>query len=114
MIRYRYICTFDDPVRVARAKKYLSNPKVAKFFVGYFQIQEHPLPLPSFMLIDDSELIVYFPFVYGEPEAWLFIKQPDVVKVFARYFHRLWNDSTKLTAKDIADGVFEKILSSKT
>jgi len=108
-IRYRYVCAFYDPIRVERIKKHLSNPKITKYFVGYFPIQQNSAPMPNFMLIDDNEVVAIFPFIYGEPEVWLSIKHPDIVKMFSRYFQRLWNDSEKITGKEIASGVLDKL-----
>lgn len=108
-VRYRYVCAFYDQKRVERVKKHLANPKISKFFVGYFPNQPKSAPMPNFMLIDDDEVVAIFPFVYGEPEVWVSIKHPDVVKMFSRYFQRLWNDSEKITGKEISNGMLEKL-----
>ena len=109
-VRYRYICEFYDQVRIDRVRKHLSNPKISKFFVGYFPIRAKSAPMPNFMLVDDDEVIAIFPYDYGEPEVWVSIKHPDIVKMFSRYFQRVWNESEKLTGKEIANGVLDKLI----
>jgi hypothetical protein len=97
-IRFRYVCNFRDEARLTRVKKHLANPKVVKFYVGYYPADQNIVPMPNFLVIDEEEIIGIFPYSYGEPEVWLSIKHPDVVKVFLNYFRRLWEDSEKIDA----------------
>jgi hypothetical protein len=108
-VRYRYICAFYDQRRIERVKKHLLNSKISKYFVGYFPSQPHSAPMPNFLLVDDEEVIAIFPFAYGEPEVWVSIKHPEVIKMFSRYFQRLWNDCEKLTGKEITVGALDKL-----
>lgn len=108
-IRFRYVCIFQDPTRVHRVDRHLSNPKISKFFVGYFPSMTQIVPMPNFLVVDDEEVIAIFPYAYGEPEVWLSIKHPDVVQMFARHFRRLWEDSTKITADDVESGLLDRV-----
>jgi len=112
-IRYRYICIFHDNARVTRVKKHLSNPKISKYFVGYFETQLNSVPMPNYLLVDENEVVAIFPYIYGEPEVWLSIKHPEIVKMFSKYTERLWTESKKITAKDVQSGFFES-LANKT
>ena len=108
-IRFRYVCIFHDEARINRVSKHLINPKITKYFVGYFPSEKKIVPMPNFLLVDGDEVVVIFPYTYGEPEVWLSIKHPDVVKTFERYFQRLWDDSIKITRKDIESGLMKSI-----
>jgi hypothetical protein len=111
-VRFRYVCIFSDKARINRVRKHLLNAKISKFFVGYFAHEKVNVPMPNFLIVDDEEVIAIYPYCYGEPEVWLSIKHPDVIKTFTGYFRRLWEDSTKITAKDIDGGLLERITSS--
>ena len=95
-IRFRYVCSFRDSARLTRVKNLLSNPKIRKYFVGYYPDSHNNIPMPNFIVVDAEEVIGMFPYSYGEPEVWLSIRHPDVVKVFSDYFRRLWEDSQKI------------------
>lgn len=107
-IRFRYVCAFDEG-RLNRVKKHLSNPKISKFFVGYFPANVKAVPIPGFLVLDEEEVIITFPQAYGTAEVWLSIKHPEVLRMFIGYFGRLWGDSNKITSANISDGSFEKI-----
>jgi hypothetical protein len=107
-VRFRYVCIFQDPERATRVRRHLSNPKISKFFVGYFPSEATVVPMPNFLIVDDKEVIAIFPYSYGEPEVWLSIKHPDVVQMFIKHFRRLWEDSTKITTVDIKNGLLER------
>ncbi|HJZ24598.1 MAG TPA: hypothetical protein VJ201_09190 [Candidatus Babeliales bacterium] len=112
-VRYRYICVFNDKARLIRIRKHLSNPKISKYFVGYFETQPNNVPMLNYLLVDDSEVIVIFPYPYGEPDVWLSIRHPEVVEMFSKYCERLWGDCKKINAKDIEEGLLEKITIGK-
>jgi hypothetical protein len=96
-IRYRYVAILTDPTRVTRIRKYLLNKKVKKYFVGYLDFDPEKMPMPSFSIIDEEELLLYFPPAYGELESWVSIKDTELAKIYLSYFRRLWEQSTKIT-----------------
>jgi hypothetical protein len=110
LVRYRYICSFYDSARATRVKKHLSNSKISKYFVGYFETQPNSVPLPNYLIVDDSEVVAIFPYIYGEPEVWLSIKHPEIVKMFSKYTERLWVESKKLTMKDVQSEKFIEVM----
>jgi hypothetical protein len=103
-VRYRYIWGGKDSAREKRIKKHMANENISKFFVGYFPADENVIAAPNFLIIDHEEVVVIFPFFYGEPDVWLSIKQPQIIAVFSRYFSRLWIDCTKWKSQNKTKG----------
>jgi hypothetical protein len=46
----------------------------------------------SFGLIDETEVIVRYPYGKGEPELWIAVRHPAVVKLFISYYRLLWQN----------------------
>jgi len=107
-IRFRYICNFNDETRFERVRKHLVNPRITKFFVGCYHVSSNSVPMPNFLIVDNDEVIVIFPYSIGEPEMWLSIKHPEIVRSYERYFRRLWDDSTKIASGDAVNGNLSK------
>lgn len=112
-VRYRYIAVFEDPARVERVKRCLTNKVVKRYFVGYYDIDAEAIPIPSFSIIDEEEVLLYFPTAYGELEAWISIRHKDVARAYTSHFRRLWEQSHKLTVDMLVDGTIDQVVHTK-
>jgi hypothetical protein len=48
-------------------------------------------------MIDDLEVIMHYPYKEGKDRCYLSIKHPEVGKLFAAYYERLWNEADELS-----------------
>jgi len=106
-VRFRYVCAFHDRARLERVRRNVLDPRVKKFLCGFFSVEESRVPMPNFLVVDGDEVIVIFPFMYGEPESWISIRHPEVVKAFGAYFQRLFGESRKIVADEVDASFFD-------
>jgi hypothetical protein len=102
-VHYRYVALLTDEARFRRAKRHLLNPEVFLYFIRYYLPQQSVIMALSFILIDECEVILHYPYDYGQKEFYLAIKHPEVGKVFAAYYENLWNGAAKLDRNNLAE-----------
>lgn len=102
-VNYRYVALLTDKARFRRAKRHLLNPEVILYFVRYYLPQQSAIMTLSFLLIDECEVVMHYPYDYGQKELYLAIKHPEVGKVFAAYYENLWNGGAKLDRDNLAE-----------
>lgn len=107
-VMYRYIASFSDKARAERVQNYVSNPSIQKYFVRFYELGNGSAPALSFVMIDDTEVIMHYPYEPGQSEVFLSIKHPDVVRLFEAYFRSLWNNAKKVDKDGIQEGLESK------
>lgn len=107
-VTYRYIASFSDKARAERVQNYISNPSIQKYYVRYYELGTDSAPALSFVMIDELEVIMHYPYEPGQSEVFLSIKHPDAVRLFEAYFRSLWNNARMLN-KDSVQEVLERI-----
>jgi hypothetical protein len=100
-VLYRYVASFQDKARWERVKRHLTNASIQKYYVGHYEASAGTPPVLSFILIDDSEVIMHYPYETGQSEKFLSIKHPEVVELFVAYFRNIWNQSVRLNRDNI-------------
>lgn len=88
-VRFRYIAELR-PHRLERLKTLLGDKSIKQFFPAYYDRSGDCFPAMSFMIFDESEVLVYCPKTTGEAETVLALRHPDIVKMYADYFRLLW------------------------
>lgn len=108
-VMYRYItASFADAARWERVKRRLTDPNIQKYYVGYYHVSASTIPLLSFFLIDEREVIMRYPYEPGQLEMFLSIKHPDVVRLFAEYYRNLWRQAKHLNSDNLQE-IIEKM-----
>lgn len=100
-VMYRYIASFSDKARIDRVQSHISNPTIQKYFVKYYEVISNSPPTLSFILIDDTEVIMHYPYEPGQAEAFLVIKHPDVIRLFDAYFETLWSNARIINISEL-------------
>jgi hypothetical protein len=103
-VLYRYIASFADPYRLDRVRQHLADPAIKKYYVRHFDTSPSDngsVPMLSFLIIDDEELIMHYPYSPGQPEEFLAVKHPDIIRLFSAYYECLWQEARRVDA----DGV---------
>jgi len=96
-VRYRYIAGMGERAhRPARIIKLLSDTSIKRYFPAFYPQPEGTFPGFSFMILDDEEVVVYFPAAVGGPETVLSMRNPEIVMHYAGYFARLWTEAASL------------------
>jgi len=100
-VMYRYIASFSDKARIDRVQNHISNPAIQKYYVKHYKAISDSPPTLSFILIDDTEVIMHYPYEPGQAEAFLVIKHPDVVRLFDAYFKTLWSNAKTVNVSEL-------------
>lgn len=109
-VLYRYIASFTDASRLDRVRQHLASPSVKKYYVGHFDTSGTSIPMLSFLIVDDQEIIMHYPYVPGQAEMFLAVKHPDIVRLFSVYYERLWQEATKLNVGGLSQDQVEDVL----
>ena len=99
-IKFRYVGVLYTARRLERCLKYLSNPKVYNYFVGFYLKPSPEIPLITFTIIDRKEVFTRYPFRPGADEGYIVIRSPYVANLFLNYFEELWNGSQKVETEE--------------
>jgi hypothetical protein len=91
-----------DPVRWARVRNhFLFNRKLRKYTARYYHNLEEPtLPGFSYAIIDDTEVIIRYPYALGDNALWMSITDEHVVKLLLGHFEKLWSVAHKIDPSD--------------
>lgn len=114
-IHYRYVSMFNNSTRLDRVKKDIQDLSNKQFYVGYFDISQKQIPMLSFEVFGEEEVIVgghrrmYAP---SERSPDLLIRHPAIVELFSNYFDLLWQQSIKLNERGIRDDLIDSIAKS--
>lgn len=95
-VKYRYVASFSDNARQKRVRHHLKDSSVQQYYVCYYEEFDSAPPALSFILIDDREVIMHYPYEPGQAEMFLSVKHSDVVRLFAAYFRRIWASGTDI------------------
>jgi hypothetical protein len=98
-VNYRSITVFDKS-RWEGTKPYLTDPGIQKFYVRYYDLPIGKPPLMSFLIIDNQEIFLRYPYEPGEPEIFVSIKHPEIVQLFAAYYRSMWKEAIPLSRDD--------------
>ncbi len=102
-IKYRYVALLTDEARMERVRRHLSNPDLFFYVVRYYSTLESVIPALSFILIDQLEVVMHYPYELGQNETYLAIKHPEIGKLFAAYYEKLWNEANELDRSNLTD-----------
>lgn len=100
-VMYRYVASFSDQARVKRVQDHLADTAIQKYYVRHYELLPGSPPTLSFVMIDDTEVIMHYPYEAGQAEVFLVIKHPDVTLLFDAYFKSLWNNAKVLNANEL-------------
>ena len=101
-IKYRHIVALDA-TRWKRVKSFLLNPNIRKYYAAYYDFQQGGIPGLSYAVIDDSEIVMRYPYTPEQSELWLAIKHPEVVRLFVAYAQSLWSQGIRLEASNTTE-----------
>lgn len=115
-VTYRYVVLFKDAARWARVKRHLADLNIKKYYVRYYDLSTCVLPALSFIVIDNQEVIMHYPYEPGQIETFLSVKHPDVVRLFAAYYTNLWMHAQSLDSDALQQigGQIDESLDSTT
>lgn len=102
-VTYCYVALLTDRARRKRVEQHLSNPQIEHYFVKYYNPSESVVPTLSFILIDEREVVMHYPFEPGQDETFLAIRHPDIAKLFIAYYRTLWNQAIPLDYRNLKD-----------
>jgi hypothetical protein len=111
-IHYRYITMFNNRTRLDRVRQEIRDLGNKQFYVGYFDIPAKPIPIFSFAVLGNKEVIVgghrrmYAP---SERSPDLLIRHPAIVQLFSDYFDLLWQRSIKLNERGIREDLLDSL-----
>jgi len=111
-IRFNYLTMINDRGRLERVQRELEEFDGKQYFVGYFELSKDFIPMVSFTVIDDEELIIgghrtlYAP---SEGTASILIRHQDAARLFSDYFDLLWRHSIKLNEHGIRRDLLETL-----
>lgn len=98
-LKYRHIVALDA-TRWNRVKAFLLNANIQKYYVTYYERQQGGIPGFSYAIVDESEIVMRYPYSPEQSELWLSTKHPEVVRLFLAYSRNLWERGTRLEPKD--------------
>lgn len=98
-VNFRSITVFDKR-RWERTKSYLTDPGIQKYYVRYYDLSIIKLPLMSFLIFDNREIILRYPYEPGEPAIYVSIKHAEIVQLFAAYYRSMWKEAIPLSRDD--------------
>jgi hypothetical protein len=100
-LTYRHALLLD-PVRWARVREhFLLNPKIRKYTARYYHNLEEPtLPGFSYAIVDETEVIIRYPYALGDNALWMSITDENVVELLLSHFEKLWSIAHKLDPSD--------------
>jgi hypothetical protein len=100
-LKFRYVGVLHTPRRLESCLKYIADPKLHRYFAGFYQKPQPEIPLVTFTVIDRQEVFTRCPFKPGGAEGYVAIRSPGVASAFLDYFEELWDSSQKVqTEKD--------------
>lgn len=115
-VKYRYVAKLGEKAedgsklrRLDVLSRNLLDDQIKKYSVAYYlqKPSSSPTPLPSFMILDNKEVITLYPKAFDRDETILSIKHPEVVKMYADYFDSLWANAQKLDRTKVNDLIEE-------
>ncbi len=116
-IYYRYLCMLATSSRVERVRNELNEFSQNRFFVGFFESHPDPIPMISFIVIDDEEVIVGAHRRLHSPSqrnSDVLIRHPTVVRLFSDYFEFLWDKAIKLNEHGIRNDLLAALSAQYT
>lgn len=116
-IYYRYLCMLATSSRVERVRNELNEFSQNRFFVGLFESHPDPIPMISFIVIDDKEVIVGAHRRLHSPSqrnSDVLIRHPTVVGLFSDYFEFLWDKAIKLNEHGIRNDLLTALSAQLT
>lgn len=116
-IRYNYLTVINNQGRLDRIIKDLHEANDKKYFVGYFDENAMSIPMVSFTVLDDKELIIgghrtlYAP---SEGTASILVRNEKAARLFSDYFDMLWRNAIKINEhgiirQDIINALLEQV-----
>jgi len=103
-ISYREVSSFADIRYIERTRSFLENPN---YNVRYVERRDGNVPLLSFMVIDEAEVLFGFyrePFLAVDGEIYAMVESRDIAALFRDYFETLW-----ATGRPIRDGAIQNL-----
>lgn len=61
------------------------------------------------MIFDKEEILLYYPPINGDVEKALAIRHAEMVKVYLRYFNKLWAEAIKIEKLEDAEALQKEI-----
>lgn len=101
VVKYRHIVVIDA-TRWNRVKAFLLDPNIQRYYVSYYERQQGGVPGFSYAIIDESEIVMRYPYSPDQPELWLSTRHPEIVRLFVAYSRSLWSQGTRLEAANIS------------
>lgn len=92
-VTYCYVAQLTDDARLKRVEKHWPDPQIQHYFVKYYEPAESAVPALSFILIDEREVVMHYPFEPGQEETFLAIEHPDIARLFVAYYKRIWDQA---------------------
>ena len=111
-IYYRYLCVVGTRSRLERICSELEEFSRNQFFVGFFETIKKPIPMLSFIIIDDKEVLIgahrrlHAP---SERNPDVLVKHPSAVQLFSDYFELLWSQAVKLNEYELRKDLIETL-----
>jgi hypothetical protein len=100
-VKYLHVVTPDN-IRWKRVNEKISDPSIQNYFVKYYDLPDIISSLfLSYAILDDKELVMRYPYMLHQSGMWLSIKNPDIVKLFVRYFDNLWDQGQLLEKNNL-------------
>jgi hypothetical protein len=100
-VKYLHVVTLDK-TRWKRVNEKISDTGIQNYFVKYYDLPDIISSLfLSYAILDDQELVMRYPYMPHQSGMWLSIKNPDIVKLFVRYFDNLWEQGQLLEKNNL-------------
>ncbi|MBF0518255.1 MAG: hypothetical protein HQK92_00860 [Nitrospirae bacterium] len=111
-LKYRYITIFDNNHdRIDRICQIFSHGS-SSFKSAYFKHFNRNLPLFSFILFDEDEIITYYPSYETVKDSFLFLSYSNVGIMYSNYFDLLWSNAEKIENHSKAKAIKDKLSNS--
>jgi hypothetical protein len=113
-VEYNYIASLEDGKRWERISKHLRDKQIERYNVRYYTPGTESIPAISFIIIDESEIIMHYPYRQGKSEKFYAIKEQGLVELFKQYYEILWDSAHKIPGRDVekAETAIIKYISS--
>lgn len=111
-ITYRYVALLTDIARRKRVKQYLLDDRIEHYFVKFYQTTRRSIPALSFLIVDDLEVIMHYPYEPGQPETFVAINDRSIASLFVAYYNKIWLEANELN-RDNMKLVLSKFSSRK-
>jgi hypothetical protein len=100
-IRYRYIVGISrDRERLKKTYERLKNGRFRQYKTKYYLQSSKTCPCFSFIIIDEKEVLVYYPKDGQADEVMFAINESALVEMYLDYFQCLWNAASDLTKEN--------------